>query len=441
MYHLIGIQKSKNFYQSLRYYECLFQEMLMQANQKLQASCQKVSVEIVRIIQFRTCFQWAITLCLGLTGYLFFDIEIDKNSNHTLKTDYAWGVGSYLPFNTQNRSYAIFDLLGHPSYAISNLGDVDVVVIAVSSISKESELNDHLLCARCLNAQKIIMVMSRMEDASVKWEKERVDLLTQMLSTYIIRAGFELESQVLFIPLSAFTGHNIFSKVPAEVCDWYSGPTLVEALDSIQFKKPDQAGPMRIVVLDYDNNTKTPTLAGRIFGRNGLGVGARVVIMPCKIPAVIAVIEYSPLETAKITLESLVTTEAVKRGCIICNPSNLCPTFTHILAKIKIEKLPTHMPIIAPGFICNISLHALCEECTIERIKGVKIGKDYKKAKFAKAGQRMMCIISVKNAISAEKYAVCPKLGGFWLYYESSFIIGLGKLWRYKPIPENCSNQ
>lgn len=40
--------------------------------------------------------------------------------------------------------------------------------------------------------------------------------------------------QVVFLPIAALYGHNIKERIPAEMCDWYDGPTLFEVRESCE---------------------------------------------------------------------------------------------------------------------------------------------------------------------------------------------------------------
>ena len=51
------------------------------------------------------------------------------------------------------------------------------------------------------------------------------------MMTFIQSCGFDLEKDIVWIPVSGLSGDNLAKRVEKKVCNWYDGPCLVEVLD------------------------------------------------------------------------------------------------------------------------------------------------------------------------------------------------------------------
>jgi translation elongation factor EF-1alpha len=52
-------------------------------------------------------------------------------------------------------------------------------------------------------------------------------------------------ADVQFLPISGLFGHNMKERMPKTMCDWWDGPCLFEALDSVELPERDPKGPFR----------------------------------------------------------------------------------------------------------------------------------------------------------------------------------------------------
>ena len=71
-----------------------------------------------------------------------------------------------------------------------------------------------------------------MDDPSVNWSEARWNEIRTNLSPFLIKSGYA-EGDFSFVPMSGLTGENIKEPVDAKTCPWYSGPTLIQALDRL----------------------------------------------------------------------------------------------------------------------------------------------------------------------------------------------------------------
>ncbi len=353
-------------------------------------------------------------------------------------------------FVTDTKRYTIYDAPGHQNYVpnmIMGTAMADFAGFVISAKKGEYESGmtgqtlEHMLLAKSLGVQKLIMIINKMDEPSVRWSKERYDLIKKEVSEYLVRYGFNVEKNVYWIPLSGLTGANIMKQVDPKQCSWYKGPTLMELLDTIPAPVRDLDGPVRIPVLDKLKDRGTD-----IFGKVASGsiqVGSQLVVMPYKHSVEVTSIEntddqlvpYAKAgENIKFRIKGLPSDDFIYKGCLLCSPDNLCPIFQTFLAEVRIVSMLKHKPIISNGYQCVLHLHTLAEECTIAKLLKIKGPKDkeFKEGKYAREDDLVQCQIVTKSVIAAEKFEVRRYLGRFTLRDENK-TIAIGTVQKYIP--------
>lgn len=195
-------------------------------------------------------------------------------------------------FETSLRRYTILDAPGHKDFVPNMIAgaaqaDLALLVIDASYGSFESgfiahgQTREHVILARSLGIQKIIVAVNKLE--TTNWSQERYeDIKTQMLQFFIYK-GFQ-ESNIFFIPCSGLTGENLVNTTPLspEFKSWYFNSTLLEALESISIDDRKYDAPLRLSIMDV---YKSSNMLTSVFGKIETGVinvGKEVIIVPSK---------------------------------------------------------------------------------------------------------------------------------------------------------------
>jgi len=358
-------------------------------------------------------------------------------------------------FVTETKRYTIYDAPGHLNYVPNMIMGAcmsDIGALVISSKKGEFESGhegggqtlEHMLLAKSLGIQRLVMVINKMDEPSVKWSKERYEEIKESLTPYLKQYGFNPEKYVSWVPVSGLKNQNIIEKVDPKICSWYTGPTLMEILETIEVPERDDKGSLRVPILDRMKGRATD-----IFGKVNTGridVGAHITVMPYKLPAEVAsirntddqLVKYAKAgENIKLTLKGFENDDYIHKGCVLCGQADLCSVFEKFIADIKIVNMLAHKPVISNGYQCVLHLHTIAEECTIEKILGIKTpnDKEFKTARFARKGDQINAIISVKTTIAAEKYTTSRQLGRFTLRDEGK-TVAIGTVQKYTPIKE-----
>lgn len=95
-----------------------------------------------------------------------------------------------------------------------------------------------------------------MDAPNVEWSEERYNNIISETSLFLKKIGFN-PNNINYIPISGWLGDNLIEK--SKNLQWYKGPTVIEALDSIIPPKRPIGKPLRIAISD-------------VFSIKGIGV-------------------------------------------------------------------------------------------------------------------------------------------------------------------------
>lgn len=248
-------------------------------------------------------------------------------------------------FETPTTRFTILDAPGHKDF-IPNMiagaaqADFAVLVIDASTNSFESGLKgqtkEHALLVRSMGVQRLVVAVNKMD--TVKWDQARFDDIAAQLTAFLTAASFAPKALV-FVPCAGLSGGNIAKRIEDPRAAWYSGKTLVAALESIEPAKRDLEHPFRLTISDVFRASVTNPLsvAGRIDAGT-VQVGDTLLVMPAGEAATIKGIEvdHEPVEWAVAgQIPSLHLTDIdpvhVRLGDILCDaksPVALVKSFT-----------------------------------------------------------------------------------------------------------------
>ncbi|KAJ1834899.1 translation termination factor GTPase eRF3, partial [Coemansia sp. RSA 2708] len=136
-------------------------------------------------------------------------------------------------FETSKRRYTILDAPGHKNYVPSMVGgaaQADVAVLVISARKGEFETGferggqtrEHAVLVKTAGVRTLIVAINKMDDPTVGWDKSRYDEVIAKLTPFLKKTGYNPKTDVIFIPLSGFTGAGVKDRV-GNACSWYQG--------------------------------------------------------------------------------------------------------------------------------------------------------------------------------------------------------------------------
>lgn len=262
-------------------------------------------------------------------------------------------------FETTTTSFTILDAPGHRDF-IPNMiagaaqADFAVLVIDASIGSFESGLKgqtkEHALLVRSIGVQRIIVAINKLD--TVIWSRDRFEEIEQQVSAFLTAAGFQPRN-VSFVPCSGLTGANIVSRATDPDASWYTGPILLEQLETSEPFTRALEKSLRLTIGDiFRTSEQYPlSVSGRIDA-GSIQVGDKILAVPGGETAYIKGLDVDsePADWAvagqNATLHlSNIDAVHLKPGDVICPPSAPVQSITSFTVKILAFEHVTPMQV------------------------------------------------------------------------------------------------
>jgi len=323
-------------------------------------------------------------------------------------------------FQTPKFYFTIIDAPGHRDFVknmITGASQADAAVLVISCPDGiQQQTREHAFLAKVLGINQLIVGVNKMDAANydrTKFEDVKLAILN-LLKT----VGYDT-STIPVIPYSAMGGDNIAAK--SDKMQWYSGPTLLEALDTLKVPAKPTDKPLRLPIQDVYSISGFGTVP---VGRVETGVmkpGDMIIIMPSGVKTDVKSIEMhhqqlqkaEPGDNVGFNIKG-VDKKDIKRGDVVGLASNPPTVVQEFTAQIVVINHPT---AIAAGYTPVFHIHTVQVAATITEImekKDPKTGQTLQKnPDFIKNGDVAIVKVKPTKPIVAEKYSDFPQLGRF----------------------------
>ncbi|KHO01674.1 Protein synthesis factor, GTP-binding protein [Metarhizium album ARSEF 1941] len=351
-------------------------------------------------------------------------------------------------FETGKRRYSILDAPGHKTYVPNMIGgasqaDVGILVISArkgeyeTGFERGGQTREHAMLAKTQGVNKLIVVINKMDDPTVEWSQERYTECTTKLSQFLKATGYNLKTDVFFMPVAAQSSLNIKDRLPKGLAPWWDGPSLLEYLDGMNALERKINAPFMMPV-----NAKYRDMGTMVDGKIEAGVvkkGMSLVLMPRKQPVEVSA-QYGEQEEEVSILQcgdqvrmrlKGVEEEDILPGFVLCSPKRLVHCVAEFEAQIRILDLKS---ILTSGFNCVLHVHSAIEEVTFAALlhklqKGTN-RKSKNPPTHAKRGDSIiarMQVIGGAGSVCVEKFEDYPQMGRFTLRDQGQ-TIAIGKI-------------
>ncbi len=198
-------------------------------------------------------------------------------------------------FETKHHYFTIKDAPGHPDF-INNMirgssqAEAAVLLIDVNN-GIEHETKEHAVLARTFGIEQIVVALNKMdkEEAGFSaFSEQRYKMRAEEVTNMLMAMGYAKE-RIALIPISAYKGDNVSE--PSPNMKWYSGSTLISALDNLEPRKNYDNHPLRFGLTELQIVKGAGyVLIGDVYSGT-LSIGDEVIIMPGSYRAVVRRIE------------------------------------------------------------------------------------------------------------------------------------------------------
>lgn len=323
-------------------------------------------------------------------------------------------------FKTEKYYFTIIDAPGHKDFVknmITGTSQADAAVLVVAATDGiMPQTKEHIFLAKTLGVGQLIIDVNKMD--AVKYDEAKFKEVKSSVEKLLKTVGYKVE-QVPIIPCSAYHGVNIMKK--GDKTPWYTGPTLLEALNMLKVPAKLTDKPLRLPIQDVYSITGVGTVP---VGRVETGVlkpGAKVIFEPegkiGEIKSVEMHHESVPQAVAGdnvgFNVRGLGKTD-VRRGDV-CGTTDKPPTVAEeFTAQIIVLNHPS---VLAPGYTPVFHCHTAQVACTVTKIlKKINPATGevlQENPDFIKTGDSAVIQVKPTTPMCVEKASEFPPLGRF----------------------------
>jgi elongation factor 1-alpha len=388
------------------------------------------------------------------TGHLLYELgvvdqkklkEIEEEAKKRGKefAKYAWILDTYkeererdmtidltfLKFETKKYFFTIIDAPGHRDFVknmVTGASQADASILVVSAkkgefeagIGATGQTREHAFLLRTMGVNQLVIAINKMDDPSVNYSKERYEEVKKGILDLLKQLGYPVD-KIRVVPISAWYGDNLIER--SKNTPWYTGPTLVEALDEFIIPPRPVDKPLRIPIEAVYSITGVGTVPVGKVESGRLRVGDTVVVMPSGKKGEVRSIEthHTPIQEA-LPGDNIgfnikgIAKEDVKRGDVVGHVSNPPTVANSFIARIFVIYHPTS---IAVGYTPVMHIHTATVATKFEEIQkklDIRTGATIEEnPKFIKQGDAAIVKLRPIRPVIVEKYSEYPALGRF----------------------------
>lgn len=315
-------------------------------------------------------------------------------------------------FRTARRDYVIIDAPGHRELLhnmISGAAQAEAAVLVVDAAEGvKDQTRRHATFLTLLGIGQAVILVNKMDKAG--HDCARFEALAREIGAALSAVGISARACV---PGSALTGGNIVRR--SQEMAWYTGPTVLDALEDVPCAAARTDGPLRLPVQDVRFLDRRCIPVGRVeSGR--IAAGMEVVLLPSGARATVATIEvFGQARSSALRGECIGFTirgsKAPERGEVCSCPVDQPAVVQRFRAKVFwMSEEPC---LVGEGLVLRVATQAL--PCCVERIE-----RRYDSATWEviEEGATRLNVTEIGSVIVAagrpavvEPYARMPELG------------------------------
>jgi bifunctional enzyme CysN/CysC len=353
--------------------------------------------QLVAIAQRRGVpFEWA-NMMDGL--------QAERDQNITIDTAQIW-------FRTQKREYVIIDAPGHKEFVknmVTGASRADAALIIIdASEGVQEQTRRHGYLLRLIGVRHVVVVVNKMD--LVKYSQATFDKVSAEYRAFLGSIGVEAQH---ILPVSAREGDNIATH--GDNMKWFTGPTVVEALDTIPDAAEITDQPLRFPIQDVYRFDHRRILAGRIEAGT-LKAGDQLLFLPSGRTSVVRSIEswntpqidvLKAGDPAGVTLSDQLF---VERGSIAVHANDAPSLATEFTARIFwLGRTP-----LAAGKRYKLKLvtqEVECEIKTLEEVVDASTVEPIKGADSVRTNDAARVVIRTRRPVAVDLFERVPFMG------------------------------
>ena len=282
---------------------------------------------------------------------------------------------SHKKFSTQKFDFTIIDAPGHRDFIknmITGASQADACVLVIGSEGIQAQTREHAFLTKTLGVSQIIVACNKMD--LVNYDQAKFEALKKEVIQLLKVSGWKNAEQTTVIPIASYPGENIAKKTTK--MPWYTGPNLLEAIDSLKEPEKPTNLPLRLPIQDvYSIQGIGVVPVGRVE-TGVMKVGDKVIVVPGREGKGItgevktiemhheAVTEAEPGDNVGFNVRGIEKKD-IARGDVLGKVDSPPPVVTEFTANIIVMNHPT---VITVGYTPVFHIHTAQVACQVTEI-------------------------------------------------------------------------
>jgi len=333
-------------------------------------------------------------------------------------------------FQSDSRIFTIIDAPGHRDFIknmITGTSQADAAVLMIASdvggfeagFSKEGQTREHALLAQTMGVKQMVVAVNKMDDTSVNYSQARYDEIKSELTAYLKKVGYNV-ANIPFIPISGWVGDNMIEA--SDNMNWYSGPTLLQALDALRPPKRPVDKPLRLPLQDVYKIGGIGTVPVGRVETGTIKAGMVVTFAPMNITTEVKSVEMhheqvdqaTPGDNVGFNVKNL-SVKDIRRGFVASDSKNDPAADTEMfVAQVIVFNHPGQ---IQNGYTPVLDCHTAHIACRFDKIRS-KVDKrtgavTEDEPQFIKSQDAAMVEIKPTKPMVVETFSTYAPLGRF----------------------------
>ncbi len=280
-------------------------------------------------------------------------------------------------FDTKKFEITIIDAPGHKDFVKNMItgasqADAGVLVVAAND-GINSQTKEHVFLSKVLGVNQLIVAINKMDISGVDFKEARWKQVKEDVEKLLKSVGYKTDA-IQFLAVASYHGDNIVKK--SDKMPWYTGPTLIEAIDNLKEPEKPTNLPLRMPIQDVYNITGIGVVPVGRIETGILKLNDKIVAVPGRegkqVPGECKTIEMhheqiqqaEPGDNVGISVRGFGKKD-VARGDVIGHPNSVPTVATEFTAQIVVLNHPS---VITVGYTPVFHIHTAQIACRVEQI-------------------------------------------------------------------------
>lgn len=360
---------------------------------------------------------------LGKAGFEF------AYTMDSLKEEQERGVTidlAHKQFKSDKFDLTIIDAPGHKDFIknmITGASQADAAVLVVAANDGiNAQTREHVFLSKVLGVTQMIIAINKMDISGVDYSEARWKQVKEEVEKLLKSVGYKTDA-IQFLAIASYPGDNVVKKT--DKMPWYTGPTLLEAINNLKEPEKPTSLPLRMPIQDVYSITGIGVVPVGRIETGVLKLNDKIVAVPGRegkaVPGECKTIEmhHEQIQTAEpgdnvgISVRGF-DKKAVARGDVIGKPDNVPTVATEFTGQIVVLNHPS---VITVGYTPVFHIHTAQVACRIEQIvkklnpaSGETLEEN---PDFIKNGDAAIVRIKPMQPLVIEKKSDIPQLSQF----------------------------